>query len=62
MLHFVTSSRSENGHGFYSKRGVKTGVVNDIFWPEIGTEFGELGGNPTKNSQEYPLGYIEVGK
>ena len=41
---------------------MKTGVVNEIFWPEIGTEFGELGGNPTKNSQEYPLGYIEVGK
>ena len=41
---------------------MKTGVVNDIFWPEIGTEFGELGGNPTKNFQEYPLGYIEVGK
>ena len=51
MLHFVSSSRSENGHGFYSKCGVKTGVVNDIFWSEIGSEFEELGGTP---HQEFP--------
>ena len=62
MLHFVTSSRSENGHGFYSKRGVKTGVVIDIFWSEIGSEYGELGGTPDQEFQEHPLGYVVVAK
>ena len=30
---------------------VKTGVVNDILWSEIGSEYGELGGTP---HQEFP--------
>ena len=30
---------------------MKTGVVNDIFWSEIGSEFEELGGTP---HQEFP--------
>ena len=30
---------------------MKTGVVNDILWSEIGSEFGELGGTP---HQEFP--------
>ena len=58
MLHFVTSSRSENGHGFYSKRGVKTGVVNDIFWSEIGSEYGELGGTPHQEFPGTPTGLL----
>ena len=32
-------------------------MKNDIFWSEIGSGFGELGGTPPKkNSQEYPPG------
>ena len=30
---------------------MKTGVVNGIFWSEIGSEFEELGGTP---HQEFP--------
>ena len=47
---FVTNSRSGNGYGFW-RPGVKTGVVNDIFWSETGSEFEELGGTP---HQEFP--------
>ena len=36
MLHFVTTSRSENGGG------------NDIFWSEIGSGFREPGGTPSR--------------
>ena len=30
------------------------GVVNYIFWSEIGSEVGELGGTPPNNSEEFP--------
>ena len=33
--------------------GLKTGVENGMFWPEIGSGFGEPG-MPTMNSDEYP--------
>ena len=29
-----------------SRFGLKTGVENDIFWSDIGSGFGELGGTP----------------
>ena len=50
MLHFVTYSGSENRYGL-KRSGVKTGVVNVIFWSEIGSKFWELGGTP---HQEFP--------
>ena len=38
----------------FKRTGLKTSVENDIFWYEIGSGFGELGGTPpTKNSQEF---------
>ena len=47
---FVTNSSSGNGYGVW-RPGVKTGVVNDNFWSEIGSEFEELCGTPY---QEFP--------
>ena len=35
----------ENEYGF-KRPGLKTGVNNDIFWSEIGSEFGKPGGTP----------------
>jgi len=37
--------RSENGYGFL-RPGLKTGVGNGIFWSEIGSGFGDVGGTP----------------
>ena len=37
--------RSGNGYGFL-RPGLKTGVENAIFWSEIGSGFGDVGGTP----------------
>ena len=37
--------RSENGYGFL-RPGLKTGVGNGIFWSEIWSGFGDVGGTP----------------
>ena len=31
-----------------------------MFWSEIGSEFGDPGGNPTKDSLEYPTGLFRL--
>ena len=41
----MIQQRSENGYGFL-RPGLKTGVENGIFWSEIVSGFGELGGTP----------------
>ena len=41
----MVKQRSENGFGFQWP-GLKTGVENGMFWSEIGSGFGELGGTP----------------
>ena len=41
----MIQQRSENRYGF-QQPGLKTGVENEIFWSEIGSGFGELGGTP----------------
>ena len=43
LRNFCLKARSEKGFGF-QRSGLKTGVENDIFWPEIGSGFGETGG------------------
>ena len=44
----------ENGYGFQGP-GLKIGMVNDIFWSEIGSGFRRTGQyTPIRNSQEYP--------
>ena len=55
MLRFVTTSRSENGYGFW-RPGLKTGVENDIFWSEIGSGFGEPAGALHQELIEVPPG------
>ena len=52
MLRFVTTSRSENGHGF-QRPGLKTGVEIDIFVCNRVRRTGRH--TPTTNSQECPL-------
>ena len=42
----------ENGYGFQGP-GLNTGMVNDIFWSEIGLGFRRTGPyTPIRNSQE----------
>ena len=52
-------SKWGNGYGLW-RPVVKTGVVNGIFWSEIGSEFEELGGTP---HQEFPgvLARLHIG-
>ena len=52
-------ARSENGYRF-KRSGLKTVVENDVIWSEIGSGFGEPGGTPTKNSQEFPHHQISL--
>ena len=52
MLRFVTTSRSENGHGF-QRPGLKTGGEIDIFVCNRVRRTGRH--TPTKNTQECPL-------
>ena len=56
----LNQTRSENGYGLY--RCLKTNVENDIFWFEIGTGFGELGGTaPPRIHRSTPSGGQEQG-
>ena len=45
MLRFVTTSRSENEHGFL-RPGIKTDAKNNIFCSEVESGFEEPGGIP----------------
>ena len=46
MLCLITCKvRSENGYGFL-RPGLKTVVGNGIFWSEIVSGFGDVGGTP----------------
>ena len=46
MLCLITYKvRAENRYGFL-RPGLKTGVGNGIFWSEIGSGFGDVGGTP----------------
>jgi len=62
MLCLITYKfRSENGYGFL-RPGLETGMVNGIFWSEIGSGFGDVGGTPPpKIPRSTPPGGDQIG-
>lgn len=53
----LREARSENGYGFH-RPGLKIGVENDIFGPEIGSEVGEPDGTSLPIWQAFDFGWV----